>query len=155
MLIIDHFHKIDADSIALNLGAQIQTVLIVPSGDDGAVSAPIGVDTLRSQALPLTRTDFHEDIYHGSVVKVSLATAVVFILDLQKREEAVILRLAIRASDRDKKADRHVDEVLRKRDRKGSKHVSYARFAMRIVEQRARGESHDYPEFDLWSPLWQ
>ncbi|KAL9099972.1 MAG: hypothetical protein Q9163_004598 [Psora crenata] len=89
MLLIDRF-EIDFQSDADNLfrledGAQQQTVLIVRTGLEASLSAPISFDSLRAESLPLDRSDVdgHPMI---DIVRTSLTTAVRFVLDLERRE---------------------------------------------------------------------
>ncbi|KAL8906886.1 MAG: hypothetical protein Q9207_001741 [Kuettlingeria erythrocarpa] len=64
--------------------AQLQTILLVRTGDDNRLRAPISFDSLKDQSLPLDRSDAtgQED----NIVRVTLATAVKFITNLEERE---------------------------------------------------------------------
>ena len=64
-----------------------QTVLLVQTGDESHLSAPINFEALRANGLclPLARTD--APAASGDVVRVSLANAVKFVADLQQRED--------------------------------------------------------------------
>lgn len=64
-----------------------QTVLLVRTGDDSHLSAPINFEALRANGLclPLARTDV--PAASDDVVRVSLANAVKFVADLQQRED--------------------------------------------------------------------
>ncbi|MCJ1268446.1 hypothetical protein MMC22_008334 [Lobaria immixta] len=63
-----------------------QNVLLVLTGDDSNLSAPINFESIRAQSLPLARNDIPVNPKIDAV-RVSLATAVRFIADLQQREE--------------------------------------------------------------------
>ena len=70
---------------SLEEAAQQQTVLIVRTGLEASLSAPISFDSLRAQSLPLDRSEVDgEPTIH--IVRTSLTTAVRFILDLENRE---------------------------------------------------------------------
>ncbi|KAI4202022.1 MAG: hypothetical protein LQ346_002044 [Caloplaca aetnensis] len=64
--------------------AQLQTILLVRTGDDEQLSASISFDSLKDQSLPLDRSDAtgQED----NIIRVTLATAVKFITNLEERE---------------------------------------------------------------------
>lgn len=74
--------------ISLRKLAQHQTVLIARTGADEGLSAPISLESLKSQSLPLDRSDvITQDV---DVLRVSLAVAVQFIVSLALREELAI-----------------------------------------------------------------
>lgn len=77
-------------STSLRKFAQCQTVLIASTGFEEGLSAPISLDSLRSESLPLEPSDV---THHADVVRVSLATAVRFIVSLEKRENPEILKI--------------------------------------------------------------
>lgn len=63
-------------------------VLLVRTGEESDLSAPIDFGELRCNGhrLPLSRSELKEE--DNCAVRVSLATAIKFILDLEKREDA-------------------------------------------------------------------
>lgn len=63
-----------------------QNVLLVLTGDDSNISAPINFESIRAQSLLLARNDIPANP-EIDAVRVSFATAVRFIADLQRREE--------------------------------------------------------------------
>lgn len=78
------YHRKPEDFISLRQVAKDQTVLLARTGVEDGLSAPISFESLRSQSLPLDRSDIiTQDI---DVVRVSLATAVRFVIDLEIRE---------------------------------------------------------------------
>ena len=90
VVIIDHRieitdHQIEPDGfISLRKAAQDQSVLIMRTGLEEGLSAPISFESLKSQSLPLERPDA---IMQGlDVIRVSLASAVHFIVNLEMRE---------------------------------------------------------------------
>ena len=89
ILLIDRY-EIDFQSDLVELfrledEAQQQTVLIVRSGSEAGLSAPISFDSLRAKSLPLDRSDVDGQPMID-IVRTSLATAVRFVLDLEQRE---------------------------------------------------------------------
>jgi len=96
VVIIDRLDSFDKDCkpesdgfISLRKLAQLQTVLIARTGAEKGLNAPISFESLRSQSLPLERSDvITQDV---DVVRVSLAGAVQFIVSLEMREELAIL----------------------------------------------------------------
>jgi hypothetical protein len=95
IVIIDRLDRLDKDCepesdgfISLRKLAQRQTVLIARTGAEEGLSVPISFESLKSQSLPLKRSDvIAQDI---DVVRVSLATAVQFIVSLEVREKLAI-----------------------------------------------------------------
>jgi hypothetical protein len=70
--------------ISLDKVAQHQTVLVARTGVEKCLSAPISLDSLKSHSLPLGRSDI--SITNVDVVRVPLAIAVQFIVNLEERE---------------------------------------------------------------------
>ena len=89
ILLIDRYEidfQSDLDGLfSLEDAAQQQTVLIVRTGLEASLSAPISFDSLRAESLPLDRSDVDGQPMID-IVRTSLTTAVRFILDLEKRE---------------------------------------------------------------------
>ncbi len=76
----------DSNSVILHEQSQRQSVLMVRTGDESHLSAPISFESIKADCLPLASTNFSgSDI---DLVRVSLATTVQFIANLQRREEA-------------------------------------------------------------------
>jgi hypothetical protein len=71
--------------------SQAQTVLMVGTGDESGLAAPVSFEQIRAQTLPLERDDCAVEDIGTEVVRVSLATAVNFICGLQQKEEAASL----------------------------------------------------------------
>lgn len=76
---------------------QRQHVLMVLSGDENDLSAPISFDAIRSQSLPLGKAGTPDDV---DIIRVPLRTAVRFIADLQRKEEEAFPDLGRWATDR-------------------------------------------------------
>lgn len=83
-------------SISLDEQIQRQIVLMVLTGDENGLSAPIKFDVIRSQSLPLARADVTEKT---EIIRVSLRTAVQFVADLERREEEAIPQLVRSGTD--------------------------------------------------------
>jgi hypothetical protein len=66
--------------------AQEQSVLMIRTGDESYLSAPISFESIREHSLPLDRSDItaRDEI---DAVRVSLTTAIRFITDLERRED--------------------------------------------------------------------
>ena len=140
-----------------------QTVLMILTGDETALSAPINFESIRSQSLPLLMADIPD---HVDVIRVSLRTAVRFIANLQRKEEDVFPDLGPSATDRSIgpstdnisfgliSASEWVDEIMQKAEEEGAKNVPQIQSAVRIM--KAEQEENDYPtlEFDNFSPIW-
>lgn len=73
---------------------QKQNVLLVLTGDQLGLSAPLSFDTIKAQAFPLARDDVSTD--DGiDIIRVSMWTAMQLIVDLERREEAAFPELAL------------------------------------------------------------
>ncbi|KAL8939098.1 MAG: hypothetical protein Q9211_002891, partial [Gyalolechia sp. 1 TL-2023] len=91
VLIIDRVNRSDKELstgsdgyIRLGKLAQLQTVLLLRTGHEENLSAPISFESLKDRSLPLDRSDTigQED----DMIRVTLATAVQFITALENRE---------------------------------------------------------------------
>jgi hypothetical protein len=91
IVIIDRLDRLKPESdgfISLRKLAQHQTVLIARTGAEEGLSVPISFESLKSQSLPLKRSDvIAQDV---DVVRVSLATAVQFMVSLEIKEKLAI-----------------------------------------------------------------
>ena len=154
LVILDEMPPNPRARVGLEEEVQRQSVLIVRTTDEAGLSAPIDLGNIRSQSLPLARPDLNTDDKSGNVIRVSLRTAIKFILDLQKREETAFPHLRRRKNNRSARADKHATEVLRKVDRKGSSRVPQFNFVMEEIEVADRGEPTYKSDINLWSPLW-
>lgn len=83
--------------IQLDQQVQRQHVLMVLTGDEKGLSAPISFDAIRSQSLPLGKAGTPDDV---DIIRVPLRTAVRFIADLQRKEEEAFPDLGRWATDR-------------------------------------------------------
>ncbi|KAI9700644.1 MAG: hypothetical protein M1836_002013 [Candelina mexicana] len=76
--------------ISLSKIARYQSVLLVRTGAEEQLSAPISFQDLKTHSLPLERPDITDKSIE--VVRVSLAAAVQFVVNLEKREQAMIAK---------------------------------------------------------------
>lgn len=73
--------------IRLGRESHRRSLVLVRTGDESHLSAPISFEKIRAESLPLERSEI--TLNDGiDAIRVSVATAVKFIADLQKREEA-------------------------------------------------------------------
>lgn len=154
----------EPEYFVLDEESQRQNALIVLTGDDSGLSAPVTFDSIRAQSLPIGRGDamIYGDV---QVVRVSLSTAVRFILDLEQREEAAFPSRCI-ATDRSLgpptdnisfgtiTATEWADEVLQKVDDKGLANVTQATLAVQKIQARERGECREVG-FEQFSSRWK
>ena len=154
----------DPEYFVLDEEIQRQDALIVLTGDDSGLSAPVTFDSIRAQSLPTERED---GMIYGDlqVIRVPLSTAVRFIIDLEQREEAAFPSPYI-ATDRSLgphtdnismgtiTATEWADEVLQRIDDKGLADVFEARSATQKLQARERGECHEV-EFEQFSLRWK
>lgn len=141
--------------IKLDDEVQRQTVLMVLTGDDNGLSAPINFDAIRSQSLPLGKTDVADDV---DVIRISLRTAVWFIADLQRKEEEAFPDLGRSATNQSigSKAHEWVEKIMHEAEEKGANNVPKAKLVAWKIEAEQQGDSLlEQPEFDAFSPIWE
>ncbi|KAL8721508.1 MAG: hypothetical protein Q9181_007691, partial [Wetmoreana brouardii] len=87
VVITDHiWYEREPDGmISLGRVAQNQTVLIARTGTEADLSAPISFDSIKAQSLPIGVSN--AIVPDVDVIRVSLATAMRFITDLERREK--------------------------------------------------------------------
>jgi hypothetical protein len=88
---LDKECKIESDGfVSLYKLAQRRTVLIVRTGVEEGLSAPISFESLKLQSLPLEKSDvITRDV---DVIRVILVAAVQFIVSLEVREDLASLK---------------------------------------------------------------
>ena len=74
-----------------------QNLVRVLTGEEVSLSAPIGFDSIKAQSIPLARPDADESI---KAIQVPLSTAISFIAQLHRREEAAFPDLKPSSIDR-------------------------------------------------------
>ena len=142
---------LDSDGfINLDVCLQQQTVLLIRTGDESGLSAPITFESIIAQSLPLARCDITGNF---DAVRVSLATAVGFIANLMQREEAAfpnsrdpssidpaLCPPTEHYSDEALSAEAWVDTIMQEADSKGIDNVLQTSDAVRQVKATKRGE---------------
>ncbi|MCJ1344703.1 hypothetical protein MMC31_002906 [Peltigera leucophlebia] len=129
-----------------------RSLLLVRTGDESHLSAPLSFEKIRAESLPLDRSEI---ISNDGIdaIRVSLATAVKFIADLQKREEAAFpierdLLLADKSlcpspteQPRHKafSADAYADNIMQQAEEKGIDKVSATWTAVRRIKAAELG----------------
>jgi hypothetical protein len=140
--------------IDLHEQAQKLTVLLVRTGDDSNLCAPINFEELRTNGfcLPLARSDVSATC--DDVVRVSLATAVKFVSDLHQREvDTHPPTEAVR--DWEQRAQRYADETMKKADADGIDNVRPTWTAVRRVKAARKGEIFEPREPYPFSRYWK
>jgi hypothetical protein len=127
-----------------------QNVLLVLTGDDRGLSAPIDLGNVRAQESPLSRTDINGGI---EAIRVPLVTAVNFIADLLRREETAFPDLVPSSIERglcpgcsfphgSSPDDEFADMTLQIAAQNGVSNVVEAQSALERIQARERGETH-------------
>lgn len=121
--------------------------LLVLAGDNAGLSRRVTFDRLRTQALPLARSDYRPGDDGVDVIRVSLAAAVRFIADLEREKEAASRETQSSAVELSlcpkvggwgppiASADKWINEVMRQAADKGKENVSEIRHAMQRIEE--------------------
>ena len=140
-------------SIVLDKVSQKQSMIMILTGDISGLSAPISFESIRAPTLPLARDDIITDS-PISAVRVSLAVAVQFIADLERRERAAFPdfrdHLFVDTSLCPSKigdplfraltADEWADTIMQDAEKKGIDGVHETAEAVRRVKAEKRGE---------------
>ena len=149
LVILDALPEYTNDDPSLDRDVHIQTVLLVRTGNEDGLSAPIEFDTIMSKSLPLERSDADHN-----VIRVPLSTAITFVLDLQRREEQAFPELRILPSGRKYKARKYANDLVRQADQVGIEMDDRIKQALKRVEEE-QGKESEFGEFDFWLPSWQ
>ncbi|KAL9631716.1 MAG: hypothetical protein Q9204_004107 [Flavoplaca sp. TL-2023a] len=153
--------------IFLDKEARRQQVLLVLTGDDHELSAPISFDSIRSESLPIAQETSRTVGKPYDMIRVPLIVAIQFILDLQQRENAAA-GSANPASEidwantYDREAAEYADSVLQSfahdtdAEQKGKFTMAEMRLAVERIEERERGEE-PLPtiDVDMLDPKWE
>ena len=149
--------------ISLDEQVQRQTVLMILTGDQTGLSAPISFESVRSQSLPLLKADTVDNV---DIIRVSLRTAVRFIADLQRKEEDAFPDLRQNTTDRSigpstknisfglVSADEWVDEIMHKAQEEGANNVFEMKWAAEMMKAEQEGNGNLTPELYHFSPMW-
>jgi hypothetical protein len=141
--------------IELDKHSRRQTVIMVRTGDESNLSGPISFDDLRANGtcLPLARTDIPEPDIDVDAVRVSLATAVKFVADLEQREEVAFpcLRVGSETDDCSGGAEEYAEETLKAAEEKGIDNVHATWRTVRSIKATRRGDvSIEWLRPDEW-----
>lgn len=153
MIILDDEQPPDFDHrVFLDKEAERLNVVIVRTGDEDGLSAPIDFSNIRSESLPLARSDISTDAGEATI-RVSLKTAIKFILDLERREQAVFPSLYPGRSNVEDQSDAYAERKLDQVEDMGIANVPAVKDALLDI-LRGREEPSQSAEFDFWSPNW-
>ncbi len=138
--------------------------MIVFTGHNSGLSAPINSKSIKAQSFPieLKYLAAYKDV---QVIRVSLLTAVRFIVNLERREEAAFPSPYI-GTDRSMgphtdnisfgtiNAAEWADEILQKIKDRRIANVHEATLAVHVLEATEQGEGHQ-AEFPAFSLRWK
>ena len=137
--------------INLDENSKNQTVLLVRTGDDSHLSAPINFEALRANGfcLHLART-----VVPADVVRVSLANAINFVADLQQREGATFPQSRANL-EKKRKAREWANMLLKKADEKEIDNDILTSIAVRRVKAAKMGETFEELESYPFNRCWR
>ena len=155
--------------ISLRKVAQDQTVLIARTGLEQGLSAPISFESLRSRSFPLERPD--ATMRGLDVIRVSLASAVHFIVNLEMRENHADPN-SRDESTLEKGLDRchtpqgfdsrvchspetWVDAVIATAEEHGYGNIFYTQTSIRRIEASKVGEEYCPLDYDPFRDYWR
>lgn len=129
--------------VSLRKVAQYQTVSIARTGLEEGLSAPISFESLQAQSLPLGRPDAASQGLE--IIRVSLASAVRFIVDLEMRENDEYLKSRCEST-----LDKSLDICGTPRGYKDDRQVCHNSDTW-VEAVMAAGEKYGYDDnFDTW-----
>ncbi|KAL8844640.1 MAG: hypothetical protein Q9176_001152 [Flavoplaca citrina] len=153
--------------IFLDKEARRQQVLLVLTGDDHELSAPIIFDSILSESLPIAQETSSTVGKPYDMIRVPLIVAIQFILDLQQRENAAAGSVNPAsetdwANTYDREATEYADSVLQSfahdtdAEQKWKLTTAEMRLAVKRIEERERGEE-PLPtiDVDMLDPRWE
>ena len=159
--------EVDPDGlIRLDEVMQRESVVLVLTGDDSGLSTSVTFESLRAQSLPLARTDHIASNDGIDAIRVSLASAVRFIADLELKEEAAYPGTGARTLDRSicpsaiyngpktLSADEWANEIINQAVEKGKENVYETRRALRMIQAAQRGEDPFGPDLPPGDGRW-
>lgn len=140
-----------------------QSIVLVLTGDDSGLSAPVTFDSLRAQSLPLARADCTASDNDIDVIRVSLALAVRFVADLERREEAAfpetrsstidgsICPSAVSNGPSIHSANEWANQIIKQAVDKEKENVCETRHVLQRIQAVKRGEEDSFgPELPLF-----
>ena len=84
-----------------------------------------------------------------------MRTAVLFITDLQRREEAVFPDIRPNVTDGNTGTSAWFGEIMHEADENGRKYVNEMRNAVRTIRAAERRAVLPKRDFDYWSAMWE
>ena len=159
---LDPYDKFDTDAYS-----QKQNVLLVRTGYEAGLSAPISFKDILAHSIPLARFDVMNS---NNAIRVSLATAVEFIACLVDREEAALpdyyqdpslIDTFISPATPDFSevfnAEAWADTIMQEAEKKGIDKHYYTYHAVRRVKAKERGEVYTNERWDpyVFSIRWK
>lgn len=140
-------NQIESDGFtSLRKVAQNQTILIARTGLEESLSAPISFESLKAQSFPLERPDAATQGL--DILRVSLASAVHFIVDLEMRENDAYLK-----SRDESTLDKSLDICRSPRACEDDSQVRHSP-KIWVDEVMAAAEKHGYDDdFDTWRTI--
>ena len=90
-----------------------------------------------------------------AIIRVPLRTAIIFILNLQRREEAAFPSLSLGSSNDETMADEYVPKIICRAVEEGFNNVYAIGEVLWFIEREEQGRPLDIAEFDFWSALWR
>ncbi|KAL8978263.1 MAG: hypothetical protein Q9205_006110 [Flavoplaca limonia] len=144
-----------------------QQVLLVLTGDDHELSAPISFDSIRSESLSIAKEASSTVGKPYNMIRVPFIVAIKFILDLQERENAAVGSVnpasEINWADTyDREAAEYADSVLQSfaHDTDAEQEWKFTTAEMRLaverIEERERGEEPlPTMDVDMLDPRWE
>lgn len=144
----------------LEWSASQYTVLLVKTGDDAHLSAPVSFQSLYDsvQALPVNRKDLTMDnrSIEDDVVRVRIGVAVQFVFDLLRREQKALPHVWQAAEELQEElrqgCEQWIDRVLDHAQQVGIDTNGFTWKAIRRAQARLNGEAF---ELDQVAPYWE
>lgn len=145
---VEEDHNFTKSSVFVDREARRQNVLLVLTGDDQGLSAPVSFDSIRSQSLELARDDVNDD-QSIDMVRVPLQIAIRFVANLEQREERAFQDLRHSAigtptglpiDNATTKAERYADEMIQKVEEEGYENVFEVKYALEELQQPEQKE---------------
>ena len=159
--------EVDPDGlIRLDEDMQRESVILVLTGDDSGLSTSVTFESLRAQSLPLARPDYIASNDGIDAIRVSLASAVGFIADLELKEEAAhhgtgastvdgsICPPAIHNGPNIVGAVEWANEIIKEAVEKGKENVYETRKALDMIQAAQRGEDPFGPDLPPGDGRW-
>lgn len=141
--------------------AKVQTLLVARTGLDQHLSTPVSLESLKSRSYPLERPEF--DAQYPDVVRVSLADAVKFIVDLEIQENPTVINLSVLETRLCPvvggvlclSPEQYSDLLIAEAEQHGYDQVRQTWLSVRRVQSTAVGEDFADLKPVLWRRKWR